>query len=69
VKRILAWFLGSYLLVAVIGRFVESQGAVQCGCTEDCWCRRPVLSTFRWVMPVRHHSISPDEKRALAGAD
>jgi hypothetical protein len=44
-----------YLLFAVIGRFVEGMGAVRCGCASDCWCHRPVLSTFRWVFPFGHH--------------
>jgi hypothetical protein len=43
-----------YLLFAVIGRFVEGMGAVECGCAEDCWCKRPVLSLFRWVFPDGH---------------
>jgi hypothetical protein len=48
--------LGLYLLFAVVGGFVEGMGAVRCGCAADCWCQRPVLSTFRWVFPWRHHS-------------
>lgn len=44
-----------YLLFAVIGRFVEQMGAVHCDCEPDCWCKRPVLSTFRWVFPFGHH--------------
>jgi hypothetical protein len=50
--------LGLYLLFAVVGRFVEGMGGVRCGCAADCWCQRPVLSTFRWVFPWRHHSRS-----------
>jgi len=45
---------GLYLLFAVIGRFVEGMGAVRCGYASDCWCHRPVLSTFRWVFPFGH---------------
>lgn len=56
VRRMVAGLLGLYLLFAVIGRFVEHMGAVHCGCGADCWCHRPVLSTFRWVFPWRHHS-------------
>ena len=26
-------------------------GAVHCGCAADCWCKRPIPSTFRWVFP------------------
>ena len=50
-KRAVRSVVGLYLLFAVIGRFVEGMGAVRCGCSEDCWCKRPVLSTFRWVFP------------------
>ena len=43
-----------YLLFAAIGRFVESMGAVTCECRPECWCKRPILSTFRWVFPAGH---------------
>jgi hypothetical protein len=57
-KRVVWALLGLYLLFAVIGRFVEGMGAVRCGCLDDCWCRRPVLSAFRWVFPWGH-SLPP----------
>jgi hypothetical protein len=53
-KRLVGRAAGLYLLFAIIGRFVEGMGAVECSCSADCWCRRPVLSTFRWVFPVGH---------------
>jgi hypothetical protein len=53
-RRLLMSLAGLYLLFAVIGRFVEGMGAVECGCADDCWCQRPVLSTFRWVFPWGH---------------
>jgi len=43
-----------YLFFALIGRFVEGMGAVTCECRPDCWCEKPVLSTFRWVFPAGH---------------
>ena len=43
-----------YLLFAVIGRFVEAMGAVRCPCAAECWCKKPGLSTFRWVVPFGH---------------
>jgi hypothetical protein len=61
VKRLLLSALGLYLLFAVIGRFVEGMGAVECGCSPSCWCKRPVLSTFRWVFPFKHTLGSRDE--------
>jgi len=53
-RRVTGYVLGLYLLFAVIGRFVEAMGAVHCGCGPNCWCKRPILSTFRWVFPFRH---------------
>ena len=53
-KRALMSLAVVYLLFALIGRFVEGMGAVECGCSDDCWCKRPVLSTFRWVFPWGH---------------
>jgi hypothetical protein len=53
-RRVGGYVLGLYLLFAVIGRFVEAMGAVHCGCEAGCWCKRPILSTFRWVFPFRH---------------
>jgi hypothetical protein len=53
-RRVTGYVLGLYLLSAVIGRFVEAMGAVHCGCGPACWCKRPILSTFRWVFPFRH---------------
>jgi hypothetical protein len=53
-KRLIVRAASLYLLFAVIGRFVEGMGAVRCGCDATCWCKKPVLSVFRWVLPVGH---------------
>jgi len=58
VKRLLLAATSIYLLFAVIGRFVEGMGAVSCECRPSCWCRKPVLSTFRWVFPVGHNLVA-----------
>lgn len=50
-RRVVGSAAGLYLLFAVIGRFVEAMGAARCGCSADCWCHRPVLSVFRWILP------------------
>ena len=55
VKRLLQRLVGLDLLFALIGRFVEGMGAVQCACASDCWCKRPAVSLFRWVFPWGHH--------------
>ncbi len=54
-KRLVLGAASLYLLFAVIGRFVEGMGAVSCECQPDCWCKKPGLSTFRWVFPAGHH--------------
>jgi len=64
-RRIVVRVVGLYLLFAVIGRFVEEMGAVECGCKADCWCKRPGVSLFRWVFPRRHHVWTAEEKEAL----
>ena len=53
-KRLLLRIVQLYLLFAVIGRFVEEMGAVECGCDRSCWCQKPGLSVFRWVFPYGH---------------
>jgi hypothetical protein len=54
-KRVVGGLVRLYLFFALIGRFVEGMGVVRCGCLDDCWCKRPVLSAFRWVFPWGHH--------------
>ena len=65
VRRIIVRAFSLYLLFAIIGRFVEEMGAVSCGCRPDCWCKKPILSTFRWVFPYGHRLYSTEEKAAL----
>jgi hypothetical protein len=38
-----------------------------CGCRPECWCQRTVWGRLlRWYLPKRHHSVSPEWKRAQA---
>ncbi len=64
-KRFLVAILSIYLIAALIGRLAESQGKTVCGCAADCWCKKPVLSVFRWVFPFRHSSLTPGQKAIL----
>jgi hypothetical protein len=64
-KRLLLGAGAVYLAFAVIGQFVEGMGAAECGCADDCWCKKPVLSTFRWVAPFGHRGYTPEMKRQL----
>ena len=56
-RRLIGGLLGLYIATALIGRLLEATGRVRCGCADDCWCKKPVLSTFRWVFPWRHQSV------------
>jgi hypothetical protein len=66
-RRPVTAFLGVLLFLAVATRVAEAAGLRRCGCAPDCWCRRPGLDLFRWVIPVGHSSVDPDEKAARAG--
>ena len=66
--RWLRWLIGGYVLLAALTRLGEAAGVQSCGCAEDCWCKRPVLSTFRWVFPWRHRGVDRHEKEDLATA-
>jgi hypothetical protein len=43
-----------YICAAVGTRLAEAAGMRRCECSASCWCRRPFLSAFRWVVPVGH---------------
>ena len=52
--RLLRLAIPAYLGAAIMGRVMESRGAIRCACRDDCWCKKPGLSLFRWVFPYRH---------------
>lgn len=60
-KRVAFVVVGGYLLLAVGNKVAEAAGARRCGCGEDCWCRRPGLSLFRWVFPWGHRGSHAHE--------
>ena len=53
-KKFFVVVLGGYLLLAVGNKVAEAAGAMRCGCPDDCWCKRPGRSLFRWVFPWGH---------------
>jgi len=66
-RRVLAAVVGLFVLAALVTTAVEAAGiGRQCGCTPECWCKRPGLRLFRWVVPVAHRSFDPAEKAARA---
>ena len=66
-RRGLLALIGLYVLTAVVTTAVEVAGVGrQCGCQPDCWCKRPRLRLFRWVVPAGHRAFGPAEKAARA---
>ena len=53
-KRIILVLAAGYLGLALLGLYREQKGDIVCDCAEDCWCKKPGLSFFRWVFPVGH---------------
>jgi hypothetical protein len=53
-KRLLLTGVTLYLATALATRAAEAAGLTRCGCSSHCWCRKPVLRTFRWVAPISH---------------
>lgn len=43
-----------YLTEALATRAAEAAGFQRCQCSATCWCRKPLLRAFRWVLPVGH---------------
>jgi hypothetical protein len=54
VRRAVFGALRMFLFFAILGHFLERVGATRCGCVEECWCKRPGLALFRWVIPWGH---------------
>ena len=42
------------LLVVLVGinRLIEAVS--ECPCRDECWCKKPVLKNFRWLVPRWH---------------
>ena len=43
-----------YVGAALIGHAKERRGTITCECQDACWCKRPALGLFRWVLPLGH---------------
>jgi len=53
-RRLLLLLGTLYLVAALAGLRKERRGEIRCGCAKDCWCKRPGLGLFRWVLPLGH---------------
>ena len=66
-KKAAAALVLGYVTLALYNRVREAAGLLTCDCYQDCWCRKPGLSIFRWVFPRYHHNpgLTEEEKRVL----
>lgn len=56
--------LGLTVLVALgVNAYLDRHR--ECGCRDECWCQRPVLRHFRWVIPKSHQSRKPQDHDEL----
>ena len=53
-QRVFLLFGTLYVGAALIGHAKERRGAITCECQDACWCKRPALGLFRWVLPLGH---------------
>jgi hypothetical protein len=54
---------GLVLGLAVVNSVIDS--TKECGCQPECWCKQPGLRHFRWVLPLRHNSVSQEWKESM----
>ncbi len=64
-KRALALFVTGFAVAALASRALERAGVYRCGCYDDCWCKHPGLSLFRWMVPRWHRGPWLEEKERL----
>ena len=69
-RKFVASLLLGYIVLALYYRAREAAGLLSCGCSPDCWCKKPGLSVFRWVFPRFHRSPALEswKKRQLGEA-
>ena len=42
---------------------LERAGLYSCGCYPECWCKRPGLKLFGWIVPRFHRGPwNPEDK-------
>ena len=54
--RVVQALVIGYVALALVTRAKEAAGVYICDCADDCWCKRPGLSLFRWVYPRGHRN-------------
>jgi hypothetical protein len=63
-ERSLGFIVLGVLLAALSSRALERVGFYECECYPECWCKRPGLSLFRWIVPRFHNGPWDPEDKA-----
>jgi hypothetical protein len=53
-QRAVSLFGTLWVGAALIGHAKERRGSITCECENNCWCKRPGVGLFRWVLPLGH---------------
>ncbi len=55
VRQRALFLIGTFWVgAALIGHAKERSGVITCECQDDCWCKKPGVDLFRWVLPIGH---------------
>lgn len=54
IRKALKFAVLGYVGAGAVALVMERAGAYRCECDPDCWCKRPGLQVFRWVLPRWH---------------
>ena len=58
-------FLVAGLLAGLAAINARIDTTKQCGCRPECWCKKPGLRHFRWLVPFGHQEYAPEWKQDL----
>jgi hypothetical protein len=65
-KRAFRLLAVGYVVAGLVALALERAGMYRCACDSDCWCQRPGLNVFRWIVPRFHHiSMDAPNKQTL----
>ena len=56
-KRLLL-LVGLVIGLAAINARIDATR--ECSCEPECWCQKPGLRHFRWMLPIGHKDAAAD---------
>jgi hypothetical protein len=64
VRKLIALAAVGVVAAGVASLALERAGAYSCPCYPECWCKRPGLNLFRWI--IRRGHAGPWDPKARA---